>query len=73
MRLRGGVRIESVDGAAARAGLREGNVILAIDNVDVTDVKQFAALVARLDKGKAITVLVRRGEWVEYVVVKPQK
>jgi len=73
MRLRGGVRVEAADGAAARAGLREGNVILAIDNVDVVDVKQFGALTAKLDKNKSVTVLVRRGDWVEYVVIKPQK
>ena len=73
LRIRGGVRVESVDGAAARAGLREGDVIQAIDNVDVTDVKQFAALAAKLDKNRPVTVLVRRGDWVNYVVIRPQK
>ncbi|MBK7616879.1 MAG: DegQ family serine endoprotease [Vitreoscilla sp.] len=73
LRIRGGVRVESVDGAAARAGLREGDVIQAIDNVDVNDVKQFAALAAKLDKNRPVTVLVRRGDWVNYVVIRPQK
>jgi serine protease Do len=73
LRIRGGVRVESVEGAAARAGLREGDVIQAIDNVDVNDVKQFVALAAKLDKNRAVTVLVRRGDWVNYVVIRPQK
>ena len=73
LRIRGGVRVESVDGAAGRAGLREGDVIQAIDNVDVADVKQFSALAAKLDKNRPVTVLVRRGDWVNYVVIRPQK
>ena len=73
LRIRGGVRVEAVDGASARAGLREGDVIQAIDNVDVNDVKQFVALAAKLDKNRAVTVLVRRGDWVNYVVIRPQK
>jgi serine protease Do len=73
LRVRGGVRVDSADGAAARAGLREGDVILSIDNTEATDVKQFAALVNKLDKSKQVTLLVRRGEWVNYVVVKPSR
>ena len=71
LKLRGGVRVESVEGAAARAGLREGDVILTIDNVDVSDAKQFNAQVGKLDKSKAVSVLVRRGEWTNYVVIRP--
>jgi hypothetical protein len=37
LRVRGGVRVEAVDGAAARAGLREGDVILSLDNTEITD------------------------------------
>ncbi len=71
LRVRGGVRVDAVDGAAARAGVREGDVILAVDNADVTDSKQFAAATAKADKSRAVTVLVRRGEWVNYLVIKP--
>jgi serine protease Do len=73
LRVKGGVRVDSVDGAAARAGLREGDVILGIDNVEIIDLKQFNALVAKLDKNKRVTALVRRGEWVNYVVIQPVK
>jgi serine protease Do len=47
LKLRGGVRVEAVDGAAARAGLREGDVILSLDNTEITDVKQFLAMLAK--------------------------
>jgi serine protease Do len=71
LKLRGGVRVESVEGAAARAGLREGDVIVTLDNAEVVDAKQFNAQVAKLDKGKAASVMVRRGEWTNYLVIRP--
>ena len=71
LKLRGGVKVDVADGAAARAGLREGDVILAIDNTEVADVKQFVAVAAKVDKAKAVSVMVRRGEWVNYVVIRP--
>jgi serine protease Do len=71
LKLRGGVRVESVEGAAARAGLREGDVIVTLDNVEVVDAKQFNAQVAKLDKGKAASVMVRRGDWTNYLVIRP--
>jgi len=67
------VRVESVEGAAARAGIREGDVILSIDNTEITGAKQFDAIVAKLDRTRAVTVLVRRGEWVNYLVIRPNR
>ena len=71
LKLKNGVRVESVEGAAARAGLREGDVLLAIDNTELTSAKQFEAMVTKLDKSKPVTVLMRRGEWVNYLVIRP--
>jgi serine protease Do len=72
LRLRGGgVRVDVADGAAARAGLREGDVILSVDNTEISDVKQFAAVVAKVEKARAVSVLYRRGEWVNYIVIRP--
>ncbi|WP_428425714.1 DegQ family serine endoprotease [Methylibium sp.] len=73
LKLRGGVRIESVEGAAARAGLREGDVILSVSNVEIADVKQFEAVIAKLDKSKPINVLFRRGEWAQYALIRTGK
>ena len=71
--LRGGVRVDSVAEPAARAGLREGDVILALSNVEITSAKDFEAAVAKLDKARAVSVLVRRGEWATYVLIRPNR
>ncbi len=71
--VRGGVRVDAVEGAAARAGLREGDVILSIGNAEVTDSKQFTAQAAKAEKDKSVSVLVRRGEWTNYLVIRPAR
>jgi serine protease Do len=73
LRVRGGVRVDAVDGAAARAGLREGDVILSLDNTEVTDSKQFAAMASKAEKARAVSVLARRGEWTNYYVIRPAR
>jgi serine protease Do len=71
LKLDGGVRVEAAEGAAARAGVREGDVILALGNTDITDLKQFASVAAGLEKaGKNISALVRRGDGVTWVVIR---
>ena len=71
--LKGGVQIVSADEAAARAGLKQGDVILGIANTEISDVKQFEAAVAKADKSKPVNVLFRRGEWTQYVLIRPLK
>jgi serine protease Do len=70
-KVKGGVRVESVEGAAAKAGVREGDVLLSLDNTEITTAKQFEALVAKLDKSRAVTVLVRRGDSVNFLIIRP--
>jgi len=71
LKVRGGVLVESVEGPALRAGVREGDVILSLENTEITDAKHFAALVGKLEKARPVSVLVRRGEWVNYLVLRP--
>ena len=71
LRQSGGVLVEKVQAPAARAGLRPGDVILSVANVQVADVKQFEATLAKVDKARPVSVLVRRGEWAQYVVIRP--
>ncbi len=73
LRIRGGVRVESVEGVAARAGLREGDVILSMDNVEIADSKQFASVAAKAEKARVVSVMVRRGEWANYFVLRPTR
>ncbi len=71
LRLRGAVQVDSVDGAAARVGVRPGDLILAINNVEVTSAKQFNELVAKLDPKNRVLLLVRRGEQSQFLVIRP--
>ncbi|HXF45993.1 MAG TPA: DegQ family serine endoprotease [Burkholderiaceae bacterium] len=71
LRLRGGVQVDSVDGAAARVGVRPGDLILAINNVEVTSAKQFNDLVAKLDPKNRVLLLVRRGDQTTFLVIRP--
>ena len=69
--VKGGVKVDAVDGAAARAGMREGDVIVSIANTEITGVKGFEAALAKIDKTKNVTVLVRRGELAQFLIIKP--
>ena len=73
LKLKGGVRVDAVADAAARAGMREGDVLVALANIEINTVKEFEAAVAKLDKAKPVTVLFRRGEWAQYAVIRPAR
>lgn len=73
LKLKAGVRIEGATGAAARAGLREGDLILSVDNVEVPSVKAFQAQIAKADKNKVINLVVRRDDVVSFVLLKPAR
>jgi serine protease Do len=70
-RVRGGVRVDAAVEAAARAGIREGDLIVAIANAEVTSVKDFEAIMSRVDKSRPTSVLVRRGDGAQYVLIRP--
>jgi serine protease Do len=74
LKLKSGVKVDSATGAAARAGLREGDLILSVDNVEVSSVKAFQAQIAKADKAdktKAINLVVRRDDVTSFVLLKP--
>jgi serine protease Do len=71
LRVRSGVVIQSASGAAARAGLRAGDVLLALNNQDVSSVRQFNELSARLDRSRTHVLLIRRGDSAQYVPIRP--
>lgn len=73
LNIRGGVVVNSATDAAARAGLREGDVILSIANTEIGGVKDLEAALAKVDKNKPINVLYRRGEWAQYALIRPSK
>jgi len=70
LKIKGGVVVEAVADAAARAGLREGDVILQVGNTLVSDLKAFEAALENSDKAKPVLLLVRRGNLAQLVVVR---
>ncbi len=73
LKVKSGVKVETAEGVAARAGIREGDVILSIDNTEIGSSKQFESVVAKLDKDKPVTALIKRGDWVNYIVIRPAR
>ncbi len=73
LKIKGGVRVDAAVDAAARAGLREGDVILALANTDVASVKEFEAALSKHDKSKALPVLIRRADLTQFVIIKPAR
>ena len=70
LKIKGGVKVDTAIDAAARSGLREGDIILAVANTEVSSVKEFDAVLTKLDKNKPLNVLFRRGEWTQYVLIR---
>ena len=73
LKLDGGVVVDASDGVAARAGVRPGDLILQLNNIEIKDAKTFNAMVARLDPKKSAALLVRRDDNTQYVVVRPRQ
>jgi serine protease Do len=73
LKIKGGVKVEAVTEGAARAGIREGDIIAAIGNTEIGSVKEFDAVVAKIDKSKPIPVLLRRGELATYLLIRPAR
>ncbi|VTU35117.1 DegQ family serine endoprotease [Variovorax sp. PBL-E5] len=73
LKLKNGVRVDAAAEAAARAGLREGDIVLAISNVEISSVKEFESVLAKADKAKPISVLFRRGDWAQYALIRPSR
>ena len=68
-----GVRVEAAGDAAARAGLREGDVILAVGNTEIANVREFEAAVAKVDRSKPVNMLVQRGDMVQFVLIRASR
>ena len=71
LKVKNGVLVESVDGPSAKSGIRQGDVLLALNNQDITSAKQFAELAAKLDKTRSAALLVKRGDGAQFVPIRP--
>ena len=70
LKISAGVLVEEVKGAAARAGLQPGDVILAINNSEVKTIEQFNQALGKLEARKNLALLVRRGETTQYITLR---
>ena len=70
LRLSAGVLVEEAQGNAARAGIRRGDVVVAINNVEIKTAEQFGALMAQFERGRNVALLVRRGENSIYIPLR---
>jgi serine protease Do len=71
LKVKNGVRVDTAEGVAARAGITMGDVIVTVDNVEITGAKQFDAVMAKLDKAKPVTLLVHRGDAATFLILRP--
>ena len=60
-------------GAIGPAGTREKDVVLALANYETPSVQTFEAIASKLDRNKPVSLLVRRGEWAQFVVIRPNR
>jgi len=69
--IEGGVQVSHLaSGPALQAGVRKGDIILAIDNITVNDLKQFDNLVKGLPAGKSVALLVQRSGTPTFLALK---
>jgi len=66
----GGLLVLEAKGAAARADLQRGDVILAIGNIEILNVKQFNEILKQVAPGRNIALLVRRNDGTMYIPLK---
>jgi serine protease Do len=67
---RNGLLVSDSQGAAALAGVRRGDVVLGMNNTEVTTVEQFNKTLSGISNGKTVAVLILRGESTLYVPIK---
>ncbi|MCL4727171.1 MAG: PDZ domain-containing protein, partial [Candidatus Kuenenia stuttgartiensis] len=60
-------------GPAAMVGIREGDIIREVNRKKITTVEEFNSAVQKGDKKKGILLLVKRGEYAQYIIVKSDK
>ena len=68
-----GVAIADVEGAAARAGLRPGDVVLSVGREPVGTVGELDAELAGAGEESTVMLLVRRGGSTQFVAVSPER
>ena len=70
----GGVRVERViSGPAKEAGVMVGDIIVSLDNRDISTVRQFKEIVDSLKRGRTVAVLVQRNQGPIFLAIELPK
>jgi serine protease Do len=72
LKVAAGVMVEASDGAAAQNNVDAGTVILRVNNTEVTGVKAFKDIVAKLDPGKPVSLLVKDENGQRFITFRPE-
>jgi serine protease Do len=70
LELESGVLIDRAAGAGEQAGLKTGDIVLALNNDDVTSVSQFKELMANYESARSVALLIQRGGGSLYVPIR---
>ncbi|MCW5600641.1 DegQ family serine endoprotease [Nitrosomonas sp.] len=73
--IEGGLLVEEVQhaGVAARAGIRQGDIILGFNNQDIKTIRQFNQLLEKVEKGRNIALLIKRGDMTTFITMKLER
>ena len=67
----GGILVQAVEeGAAAKAGIRRGDILLKLNGQDIKNTKQFLKIVKKLPENKWVRVLIQRGDSPRFLPLK---
>ena len=70
LELESGVLVDRVAGAGEQAGLRTGDIVLALNNDDVKTVAQFKELMKGYENARSVALLIQRGGGSLYVPIR---
>jgi len=70
LNINGGLLVEEAEGPAAKAGIRRGDIVLALNNHDIKSVEQLSQLMGQYERSRSVAVLVKRGEGAIYVPIR---
>lgn len=71
LQLKGGARVEATEGVAANAGLRRGDIIVAITNTAIFSAQDAEGILSKLGSHKTIVLKIRRNDRGNYVLLEP--
>jgi len=72
LRVESGVFVVQAEGPAARAGLRQDDVIVGVGNRPINNLRDFESAVNAIAGDRPVSVLIRRGDWAQYALIRPE-